>query len=71
MSPGESEEFESEHRESLRARFVIDRIDGRPVLAGHARCPHCDVKLRRDPQGRMDLGETAVRIECKPPPRPG
>lgn len=53
--------FDGEVAERLRRRYVLDRCDGRPVLAGHADCPDCAVRLQLAPLGGMDLEEDRVR----------
>lgn len=55
------ESFTPEQQQVLKSRYVLDRVDGRPILTGHARCPECEVHLRPEPKGRMDLGEKLVR----------
>ena len=62
------DEFSPEQQVALRARYVVDRIDGKPILQGRARCPHCEVRLRLDPRGTLELEEKGVtatfRLQC-------
>jgi uncharacterized protein with PIN domain len=56
------DEFDNAERIALRARYVVDRVDGRPFLQGHGRCPRCEVKMRPKPTGRMELEDRSVRV---------
>jgi len=59
------EDFDSEVAATLRARFVVDRVDGQPLLRGHAECPHCSIRLRPEPTGVMELHDDCVRIRMR------
>lgn len=60
--------FTSAQERELRARYVLDRLDGKPILSGHADCPECDAGLRLKPFGELELRDDAVRyhlhLEC-------
>jgi len=50
-----------EQERSLRMRFVLDRVDGKPILSGHADCPECCHPLGLEPFGHLDLRDETVR----------
>lgn len=55
-------------KRALRKRYVLDRLDGKPILSGRADCPECEVALRLKPFGELDLRDDVVRyhlhLEC-------
>ncbi len=57
--------YPADEEAALKRCFVIDRIDGKPILAGHADCPDCDNPLSLHPMGRMDLTDDGVRVHLR------
>lgn len=60
-----SDSYGAKEAADLRIRFVIDRLDGQPILSGHADCPDCLIPLGPEPVGRMDLSEEGVRYHLQ------
>lgn len=54
--------FTPDQQAVLRPRFVLDRIDGQPVLVGHAQCPECEIDLVPGRTGTMEFRSEAVRL---------
>lgn len=54
--------FTDQQQATLRPRFVLDRIDGQPVLVGHAECPECEVGLIPGRTGTMEFRGENVRL---------
>lgn len=68
MSGDAGDEFTIEECAAVRSRYVIDRIDGQPMLLGFARCPRCEVRFRVDPRGEIEMRshemEITFRVSC-------
>ena len=54
--------FTTEQQNALRPRFVLDRMDGNPVLVGHAQCPECSVSLVPGRTGTMEFRAEGIRL---------
>jgi len=54
--------FTEQQEATLRPRFVLDRIDGQPVLVGHAECPECEIGLVPGRTGTMEFRGENVRL---------
>lgn len=59
------ESFTADELRDLRARYVLDRYDGKPILAGHADCPRCAERLTLEPLGRMEFGAAGLRVALR------
>ncbi|MBL8767255.1 MAG: hypothetical protein JNL94_07825 [Planctomycetes bacterium] len=58
----DGKKFDEDDAVLLRAKFVVDRVDGRPLLLGHADCPVCAVRLKLKPVGNMELRDAEIKI---------
>ncbi len=56
------DDFSAELSAMLRTRYVVDRIDGRPILTGVSKCPYCEIRLRPDPTGVLELHDDRMRV---------
>ena len=53
-------DFSQEEVRKIRSRYVVDRVDGLPLLLGRATCPLCEQAMVRQPVGEMDVSQEGI-----------